>query len=268
MQNNRSTRIQHRRAMAELSRRARMHLVWLRRRGLLLSTPGPIAGLFQYRIVPEAHPAFAAMQPQFQPPAAPIVFVPVVHLFQAQTSNLAAALAAINTMAPTPEAPVHIPAQITQPPQSHVEVGAEPTPHQIGAACCAKASTWACMQVLLQDKNKYITNSLRDMVCCSFCGAVIFANQRHSLIDPLGPLSPYAFANAIMADRTEKEGKWVVCQACKKNPARCAPYLPMHPPEYLRRLLQCDPHETELLSFVNVHLDIVRRIQGFITDIQ
>ena len=111
----------------------------------------------------------------------------------------------------------------------------------------------------------------RDAELCAFCGAGFWGRRKalYRLVPPAaGSPAPYAVANVFVHDRTKVGDRWVACPECAQHPQRRLGRLVIMPPGYVQRLLGCDGEHAQLLSLLDVNLEIRNRYKGFATGVR
>jgi hypothetical protein len=125
---------------------------------------------------------------------------------------------------------------------------------------------WSSAPQLLQQWQATCGLAFLALTVCALCGCAALAGLDLKLetVPPQGDLPPYALANALMEVRTrDPSGRWYACSSCKKKPSAWTRYLVMHSPANCRSLLSMHPLKLQLLSLVDVSIEMVKKIRGF-----
>jgi hypothetical protein len=104
------------------------------------------------------------------------------------------------------------------------------------------------------------------LTCCAFCGHAALGGLDPKLhrVAAQGEVPPYAVANVLMEERTrDSNGRWLACSSCKTKPRVWLPYLVLHSPMYTCTLLSLHLLHVQLLSLVDVSIEMVRKIHDF-----
>jgi hypothetical protein len=110
------------------------------------------------------------------------------------------------------------------------------------------------------------------MVACAYCGAFAFGNQATTY--KIGPaaakLAPFAVANAIMADFCQdtinsKYRRCSICASSMLQRAQRSAQLVYHKPEYTRKLLKEPTLQLQLMSLLDVRMNVYKHYNGFVS---
>lgn len=107
------------------------------------------------------------------------------------------------------------------------------------------------------------------MKCCSICGNVTFSNQKKDMkAKNMGrAIPPYAIANTFMWEYTyadDTQTSWHTCPLCKAYPDRIK-YIVFFSPTYIQTILKIHVSNLQLLSVIDVSVDVTRRVNSFVT---
>jgi hypothetical protein len=122
---------------------------------------------------------------------------------------------------------------------------------------------WASAPQLFQRWQATCGLAFVALAVCAFCGHANLGGLDSKLdtVPSQGDVPPYALANALMEDRTrDPSGRWYACSSCKRKPSAWTRYLVMHSPAYCRSLLLLHPLHAQLLSLVDVSIEMVKKI--------
>lgn len=140
-------------------------------------------------------------------------------------------------------------------------------------ACGLWCSTWRNRERWYHKWHTFTSTLITGMVCCAFCGSVSFGNTaRFSKTAQHMPLPPYALSNFFMLPHMTagpNNEAWV-CGPCTssmksdgiKAAAKVA-HLVFYNTHYIQRILSLQPEAAQLLSLVDLSLDIKHRFNGY-----